>query len=389
MGIQQLPTGKFRVQDRRAGYAKYDKSFDTREAAEAAWAARLRLKEKATAADTTVREAWELYLESSDFDELAKNSQDAYKQKIQPALKELGDYSLAVLEDNTELVRRHFDKRRKTGGANETIRLEIASLSAVVKFAVARELIAQNFVAKVKRPKPTQRNRRVQPVEKAGLHMETLKGEATAQHARFNLLLGCLGCRPGELGAARKEDIDFAKNDLLIGPGKNGEARRVHLTDDAKTLLRSQLQHSLPDSPYIFNSRRKDGTPAPYRYNNGLRTLRRNNVVEATYHPHAMRREFISNAIENNVELPMLMKHTGHKSLQAIDIYNKALSTAAPARRLFDKLGEKQKKAILIETAKLAGATREQLKQMFGEDALEPADPFEEKKRRIRARVEG
>jgi len=383
MGIQKLANGKYRLQMRRAGFARIDKVYNSKQEAEAAQAEAERLITKRSASDTTLAEAWASYEASGAWCDLAKNTQAAYKQRIGPALAALGEYSLAVLESNTELVRAHFDKRRKCGLANESIRLEIAALSAVIKFAVERELVPYNFIrTKVQRPKTTKRKRRVQTVEKARLTLETLTHSPSAQHARFNLLVGELGCRPGELAELQKEDIDLAASELLFKNTKTGEARKVHITKSAENLIRAQFAQSYNDSPYLFNGRKRTGEPAPYRYNNGAAVLKRNEVVEKSYHPHAMRREFISRAIESNIPLTTLKKQTGHKTTQALELYDEALSTAPAIRAVFDRMDEGRKVELLVEMAKLIGASEEEARALF-QLKSGGKDPFSKKKERL------
>jgi hypothetical protein len=65
--------------------------------------------------------------------------------------------------------------------------------------------------------------------------------------------------------------------------------------------------------------------------------LKHNNVVEADFHAHAMRREFISRAIESSMNYATIRKQTGHHSTQAIEIYDEGLSTAPEIRAALDE----------------------------------------------------
>ncbi len=386
MGIHALKTGKFRVQVRKKGLAPYDKVFDTLAEAEAALAERERLTSRARAADSTLREVWDLFVSSTAWHNLAESTQSTYKQNVRPVLEELGDYSLAVLADNTEIVRRHFDARTREGRANETVRLEIASLSAAVAFAKARGYISYNFVRQVDRPSVKRRVRRVAPVEKAGLQVAALSDRAAAQHARFNLILGYVGCRPGELAKVLKADINLPRSEITFRGTKNRRSRCVHLPSEAHGLVRTQFAISPAESPYLFSRRTRAGAYAPYSYNNGHRQLKRNGVVDKTYHPHAMRREFISRAIEQSIPLTTLKHQTGHKSTQALEAYDEACATAPEVRAVFEAMTRTQKDDMLVAMAQQLGMSREDLERVFGVKVPDPSGliSFEERVARKR-----
>ena len=106
-------------------------------------------------------------------------------------------------------------------------------------------------------------------------------------------------------------------------------------------------------------------------YANGVKLLRRLGVVLPDYHAHAGRREFVSRAIEGNVPHMTIKKQTGHKSTQALEIYDRGLSTAPTIRAELDRLAADVKDEGLLGALRALGLTPEQerkLAAMQGKD---------------------
>jgi integrase len=358
MGIKALGENRFRVQIRRKGFPAFDRVFPSRPEANAAMDAALaNMKNpQGSAEDMTLSAAWETYRLSSDFHEKSNNTQKTEEGRIKAVLASLGWYSLANLAAHPRMVWNYLDERsrhvsEKTGCklSRTSLRLELAALSSVAAWAVNRQLILRNFVNDVKRPGLSKRKRRVPPVEHGKLELaaQHVEEPKLAQAARFLLLLRFLGCRPGELAALLRADIRFGKRDLTFRDTKyKSEDRLVHSTELAMGLLNSQYYYALesvPESPYLFSteSRKKDDTGnviyRPYNYACGIKSLRSENIVGKDFHAHAMRREYISRAIESGLPYATIRKQTGHHSTQAIEIYDEGLSTAPEIRKALDE----------------------------------------------------
>jgi len=378
MGITQLKNGKLRLQIRRKGYPTVDKVFESAEEAQAAETAAMK-KQKPVQDGITLNELCERYHDSREFSEKAENTQATERCRIKPVLEKLGEYSLKNLEQDTAAIYDYMDKRSKEVSprtkvkiSGTTVRLEIAALSALVAFAKTRKLVKENFVTHVSRPATKKRRRRVPPSELGKVQVFARSADPDiAKAARFVAAVRHLGCRPGELKELLVEDLRLEQRELTFRDTKNGTYRNVHITSDAEQMLHLQLADMPADSKYVFCTRARTGAWVPYNYSYGIVQLKKNGIVGPDFHMHAGRREFISRAIESNVPYATIRKQTGHKSTQALEIYDEGLSTAPEIRAELDRLGGKVQQESLLGAFEALCTTDEQrqkVREMLGED---------------------
>lgn len=357
MPIQQLPNGRWRVQLRRKGLPKFDKVFPSREEAAAAEEEQLALPSQAfVGLDMTVRDLWHRYSTSLEFKQKSHNTQKTEATRIKPVLQELGDYALKHLESAPALIYDFVDKRSTTVSKRTkkamsptSLRLEIAALSAICIWAKKRRMIRENFVRLISRPGQAMRKRRVGVREQAGINDAlTHENPRVREAARFTRLLRLLGCRPGELAGTLCADVDFDNASVTFRLTKfRKEDRTVHATEEALQTLAEQVSHineTAPDSLFLFPTRRREVNPrqrdtwfGPYNYAWGIKLLRKHGVVDADFYPHAVRREFVSRAIEDGLPYSVIRKQTGHHSTAAIELYDRGLATAPEVREAFDR----------------------------------------------------
>jgi len=375
VSIYQLKNGRWRVQIRRKGFPHYESVFASKGEAEAAQAEALRERQALTyAGDTTLQAAWERYRASRDFDDKSANTQRTELGRITPILDSLGSYSLGNLEKNPGVIHDYIDQRSKYISprtkkrlSKTSLRLEIAVLSSIVSWAINRRMIGSDFMKLIRRPSVSKRKRRVPPIEQGKLQMAiyAFDNPPLAEAARFALLLRYLGCRPGELASLLRRDVNLQKQEITFRDTKfKGEDRLIHVTQNAVEFLDAQLGHatdSAPDAAFVFSTRgratlgNKKAPWKPYGYHTAVKRLREAGVVGTDFHAHAMRREFISRAIESGLEYAIIRKQTGHHSTQAIEIYDEGLSTAPEVREALEK-HEK-----IIEHDKLIGSLQSSL----------------------------
>lgn len=378
MGITQLKNGKFRLQIRRKGFPSVDKVFESAEEAQAAETAAAK-KQKPVQDGITLSELWERYHDSREFSEKAENTQKTERCRIKPVLEKLGEYSLENLAQDTSAIYDYMDKRSKEVSprtkakiSGSTVRLEVAALSALVAFAKTRKLVRENFVTNISRPATKKRRRRVPPPELGKVQVFARSADPDiAKAARFVAAVRHLGCRPGELKKLLIEDLRLEQRELTFRDTKYGTYRNVHITSDAEQMLHLQLADTPDDSAFVFCTRARTGAWVPYNYAHGIDLLKEKSIVGPDFHMHAGRREFISRAIESNVPYATIRKQTGHKSTQALEIYDEGLSTAPGIRAELDRLGEKvQQESLLgaLEALCTTDEQRQQVREMLGED---------------------
>lgn len=384
MTISQLPSGRWRVQIRRK-FIQHDKLYESLEAAQLA--EQELLSKKKSDSKLTVEKLNEQYQTSHDFLKKADSTQRTECSRIKPVLEKLGHLTLDELQENTDAIYDYIDarlreKNKRTGkkvGAT-SVRLEIAALSAVVAFAKKRRYIRENFVSRIDRPTAKPRTRRVDTKEQGKLLLAARSNDSDlARAARFQMLIRHLGCRPGELQSLKIRDIRLEKSELTFYDTKNGTHRNIHVTSEAHTLIALELQNRESDSELLFST----WSPfkkawVTYNYTGGVKKLREAGIVEESFHSHAGRREFISRAIEAGIQLPTLKKQTGHKSTQALEIYDQGLSTAPEIRHALDKLAASVKTENLwgaFEALGLTDEQREKLKATLGKSEWRPAFP--------------
>lgn len=375
MSITQLPSGHFRLQIRRKNL-QHDEVYKTHEEAELK---RDALLGKLKSDGITLTEVWELYKESMSFKQKAEQTQKTEQSRIKHVLKRLGHYTPRQLEERDELIYEYQDSRandkvEKTGkkvGAT-SIRLEIAALSAVMEYAKKHKHVKSNFVSKIERPGLSTRSRRVPRQEQGKLSLHVGDPDpVVAKASRFNMLLRHLGCRPGELSKLRKKDLRMQDSEVLFRNTKDKKRdRMVHASTEARRLINLQLDGEDKDCPFLFGTwSAKDQEWKEYNYSWGVKELRKKGIVGKDFHPHAGRREFISRAIEGAVPLTTLKKQTGHKSTQALELYDQGLSNAPDVREIFEHLGNKVTTELLLgmaEALKASDEDKEKLLKILG-----------------------
>lgn len=384
MSISKLPSGTFRLQIRRK-HVDVDEYYATQDEALAAQAEYLKPR-AGDSKESTLNSLWPRYVASAVFLKKEPKTRSTEEGRIKPVLEKLGNYKFAELEADVTIVEdysderlTHISPRTKKVMSDTSVRLELAALTNLVKFAKKRKIINTNFMVHVERPAPGQRKRRVSVHEQGKMTIYARNSNPDiAQAARFQMLIRHLGCRPGELMKLRIEHLSLEQRELTFLKTKNGTDRRVHITSDAETLIQLQLADLPEDSPFLFPTwSRYKKCYVPYNYAKGVNLLREHNIVAADYHAHAGRREFVSRAIEAGTPLLTIKKQTGHQSTQALEMYDEGLSTAPDVRAALDRLANTVKGESFMGALEAAGITPEQkakLLSQLGQDGW--TNPF-------------
>ncbi|WP_215407535.1 site-specific integrase [Janthinobacterium sp. JC611] len=233
---------QWQVTIRRKGYPSQTKTLETKREAEA-WAAIVESEmargvftDRTEVERTTLGDLVERYR-----DEMSPTKRSCRTELV--TARRLLRHSLALRPLSTLRsvdFARYRKQRLSEGAANNSVRLELAYLSAV--FTTARKewsIEVRNFIQLVRMPPTTPgRNRRLVEDEESRL----LAAARTSKAPAFDLCIILAietGMRAGNLIQLRWEDIDFDRHVIYVARTKNGAGLVVPLSEKAETALRS------------------------------------------------------------------------------------------------------------------------------------------------------
>lgn len=214
--------------------------------------------------------------------------------------------------------------------ANATCNREIAILKAAFRHGARLELIERipAFPRKLKEAKP-----------RAGFvgegQYKTLMSNAREPWLRCFVGLGFnFGMRKGELLALRCRNVDLLEGWLEIEDSKNGEGRKVALTEETKTLLTECIRGKQPND-YVLTradgSRvaqpRKDWYAVCCRSGLGKKLVEEHAGGKTSTHyeglqMHDLRRSAVRRMIRRGVAEKVAMMISGHKTRCVFDRYH-------------------------------------------------------------------
>lgn len=138
-----------------------------------------------------------------------------------------------------------------------------------------------------------------------------------------------------------------------------------------KQITQAEVQHQ--DSPFLFTSRAtKGGGPVPFRYASAVNRLRKVKIVDEDFYAHAARREFASGSFEVGLPIEDIRKQIGHKSIKALEVYNKSDALHPDARARVEAAGGLRAAERFGDLAAALGASEEQLREFQRTNAATP-----------------
>jgi len=345
--IEKRGDCQWRALVRRKGYPTQSKTFETRKESEA-WARMVESEmdrgvfiSRVEAERTTLREALERYLE-----EVTPRKKGAAREQVRIERwmdNHLSKRSLASLRGAD--FAKFRDDWRKTGKAENTIRLELALISHL--FETARkdwgmEALA-NPVKSISLPgQSNKRERRLEADEENRIIAELRKGrnKFTAPAVEFAIETAM---RQGEILKLVWADIDFKKRVAMLRDTKNGENRSVPLSSRSITIL-SDIPRPI-DGGRVFRVT-QDGlirsfsravTAARETYVNECKEKGKQTdpklLMDLRFHD--LRHEATSRLFERgDFDMMEVAAITGHKTLHMLKRY-----TQLRAEKLAEKLG--------------------------------------------------
>lgn len=139
------------------------------------------------------------------------------------------------------------------------------------------------------------------------------------KHKNMIALLYASGLRRSELLHLKLQDIDFARNILLVRQGKGKKDRQSLLSDTFKTLLSQYLQEYKPKE-YVFEG----ATGGQYSERSLERVvIEAANRAKITKHvtPHTLRHSFATHLLENAVDIRYIQELLGHSNIKTTERY--------------------------------------------------------------------
>lgn len=338
---KQRASGWWQACVRRKGHPEQYKTFEKKTDAEA-WARDIENKmdrgifqDRSEAEQTTVGDLIDRF--ETEFAphhyRQREDKKEAWRFQIARLKEELGDYSLAALDQ--KLVAKYRDDRLKGIGnrpavKGSTVRKEIFMLSKVLGFGETEcgiVLPRGNPIDKVRKPAEGKaRDRRLTADE-------WVKVEAQCRRSRNIYLwpsveLAIETCsRQGELLALTWKHVDLKRKLVHFPETKNDEARSVPLSPRAVEILKA-----LPRSI--------DGVVIPVQrmtlYHVFAAALKRAGINDYTF--HLLRHEGLSRLAERgDFSVLEMSAVSGHKTLQMLKRY-----THLQAEKLAEKLAQKK-----------------------------------------------
>lgn len=311
---------KFRVQLRPKNQASISKTFNThKEAAlfEMQMKMALNMIEPDLKLEYSLNTIVDLYLD------LNKNyfSVDIKKAKLNSFLKEYGNFSIKKITEQFSFEE-YINAQKNLNLKNSTINTNIRALNSVFNFCIKKGWIYQNPLKTIKKlPEPIGRVRRISNAEQETLlrklnYFSTIKSkedwDIKIETAHIFLLAIYTGMRLSEICTIKKENLFLDEQFLFLPKTKNGDSRKVPLSDKAINLIKKIQNLNLHSSNLFLFDRRR----ISQYFHKTKKKLKISNL-----HFHDTRHEAISTFVEMNIPTLSIAAIVGIKDIKVLSIY--------------------------------------------------------------------
>ncbi len=214
----------------------------------------------------------------------------------------------------TDTLNRYIELRREEKAANGTINRELSLLQRAFMLGY------ESQPRKVARPLRFHRLPESKP--RMGFIEAKQYAALAANCSGFMRTMLCLsysfGFRKSELLSLRVSDVNLTAGTLQLRDSKNGEARKVSLTQDAKNLL-AACCHGKAGDVHVFTRGKGTKAVADFRATWDKITL----AAECSgLLFHDLRRSAVRNMVRGGIPETVAMKISGHKTRNVFDRYN-------------------------------------------------------------------
>ncbi len=262
---------------------------------------------------TLMDKVFSSYCADNSHKQSLKAEKSCYENWVQPSLGQKRLDEIVLLD--LERVRKNMSKAGKSARSIQYIKAIIRQL---FNYAIERDLYSGTIPTKyfLKKQKIDNRRQRYLSPEDADILLEKIR-EVSEQTYRICLLSLNTGMRFGEIASLQWHHVNTVQRSITVLDPKNGETRNVYMTDIILDMFKSM--DAGPPTDLVFPSKRGGKMQSISKtFARSVETLgfnhditdRRMKVVF-----HTLRHSWASWMVNAGIEVPVIAKILGHKSL--------------------------------------------------------------------------
>ncbi|WP_321317548.1 tyrosine-type recombinase/integrase [Labilibaculum sp.] len=178
---------------------------------------------------------------------------------------------------------------------------------------------------KVKRPRTHKKIPQILSPEQVQVLLSCI---SNIKHHALISLAYATGMRRNEILSLRVEDIDSARNMIIVKYGKGGKQRQIPIKSSLLKILREYYKQYRP-SKFLFEGYRPDMQYSPTSFRNILRKAALKSKVNKRITPHTLRHSFATHMLESGLNLKQLQLILGHNAMKTTSIYLHVADTSS------------------------------------------------------------
>lgn len=237
------------------------------------------------------------------------------------------------------------------GKSPRTVEYCLAVIRQIFNYAIRHDIVSDNPVNKVKKPKYENRRTRYLTKEQSDSLLSTLKEKSIDVHDQALLSLHT-GMRAGEVLSLQWSDVHFDTGHILIRGeiSKSGKDRTVYMTKQVRDMLERRFE--TPSHELVFTDRRHGGQiqRVSHTFIRVVNDLKLNKGVKnkrdrVTF--HTLRHTYASWLAISGESLYNIKELLGHSTLALTERYSHLSPTALQGTvSRFERILEKEEKVL-------------------------------------------
>lgn len=255
------------------------------------------------------------YIASKRLENCAEGTLKAYSRCIRMLFEGINKNIKDIHTNDLRYYLAMYQEQRQISSSYlETLRHYISSFFS---WASDEGYISSNPAKKLKRVKVTQKIKKPFTAEER----EHLKDIAkTERDLAIMEMLYSTACRVGELVSINRDDIDFAKQEVVIYGQKGKKERKVYITDGCMYHLKKYLEGREDNNSALFvSSKLPHNRIGKEAIQAMLRKLGKKAGIHA--HPHKYRRTMLTDAGVRGIPLQEIQQYAGHVKTDTTMLY--------------------------------------------------------------------